>query len=400
MSPRRAGWIAATMWVLAVTAFVLAVVLAGLNPPISTAQESESAIEGALWLSTWVGFGLVGAIVVSRQPGNRIGWILCGITLGVGVAVFTSAYARFALVTEAGQWPLGAVAAWTATWAFFLPVILVVALVVLYPTGEPSRLGRWVLGAFLFVAAVDAVVYAIRPGPVEGDTPPNNPLGIPGTRPVLDSATEWAGNLLALLAVIAVIDAVRRFRRSAGAERLQFRWFLLAVAAFPVMFLVAGFLEEFVLGFAGFDPVVVVFALWGNGTAVAIGVAVTRHGLFEIDRIVSRTVSYTLVVVLLAAVYVGGVTGLTSLLPDQSRLVVAATTLLVAALFNPVRRRVQGWVDRRFNRSRYDTERVMDRFAGSLRDQVDSDEVVDGWVGVVSETMQPATVGVWVRQTP
>ncbi|MEX1133251.1 MAG: hypothetical protein WED83_00220 [Acidimicrobiia bacterium] len=397
MSARRAGWIAATMWMAGLTAFVLAVVLADLNPPISTVQESESAVEGALWLSTWVGFGLVGAIVVSRQPGNRIGWILSGVTLGVGVAVWASAYARFALVTEAGGWPFGAAAAWIATWAFFLPVVLVVVLVVLYPTGTPTRLGRWVLRAFLFVAAVDAVIYAIRPGPVEGDTPPDNPLGIPGTRPVLDSATEWLGNLLAFLAVIAVIDAVQRFRRSAGAERLQFRWFLLAVAVFPVMFLAAGFLEEFVFGVVGFDPVVIVFALWGNGTAVAIGVAVTRHGLYDIDRIVSRTVSYTVVVVLLVAVYVGGVTGLTSLLPDQSRLVVAATTLAVAALFNPVRRRVQGWVDRRFNRSRYDTQRVMDRFAGSLRDQVDSEEVVDGWIGVVSETMQPAAVGVWVR---
>ena len=397
MSARRAGWIAATMWVAGVTAFVFAVVLAGLNPPISTVQEAESAAEGALWLSTWVGFGLVGAIVVSRQPGNRIGWILSGVTLGVGVAVLASAYARFALVTEPGRWPFGSAAAWIATWAFFLPVVLVVLLVVLYPTGTPTRWGRWVLRAFLFVAAVDAVIYAVRPGPVEGDTPPDNPLGIAGTQPLLDSATEWLGNLLALIALIAVVDAVRRFRSSAGAERLQFRWFLLAVAVFPAMFLAAGFLEEFVFGVEGFDPVVIVFALWGNGTAVAIGVAVTRHGLFEIDRIVSRTVSYTVVVVLLAAVYVGGVTGLTSLLPDQSRLVVAATTLAVAALFNPVRRRVQAWVDRRFNRSRYDTQRVMDRFAGSLRDQVNSDEVVEGWVGVVSETMQPAAVGVWVR---
>ena len=311
--------------------------------------------------------------------------------------MLASAYARFALVTEAGRWPMGAAAAWTATWAFFLPAVFVVMLVVLYPTGTPTRLGRWVLRAFLFVAAVDALIYAIRPGPVEGDTPPDNPLGIRGTGPVLDSATEWVGNLLAFLALVAVIDAVRRFRRSVGAERLQFRWFLLAIAVFPVMFLAAGFLEEFVFGVEGFDPVVIVFALWGNGTAVAIGVAVTRHGLYDIDRIVSRTVSYTLLVVLLVAIYVGGVTGLTSLLPNQSRLVVAATTLAVAALFNPVRRMVQGWVDRRFNRSRYDTQRVMDRFAGTLRDQVDSTEVVAGWIGVVSETMQPAAVGVWVR---
>ncbi len=131
---------------------------------------------------------------------------------------------------------------------------------------------------------------------------------------------------------------------------------------------------------------------------VSIGVAVLRYRLYDIDRIVSRTVSYTVVVLLLAAVYVGAVTWLTTLLPDQSELVVAATTLVVATLFNPIRRRVQGWVDRRFNRSRYNTQRVMDGFAGSLRDQVDAAEVVDGWVGVVTETMQPASVAVWTRE--
>ena len=167
---------------------------------------------------------------------------------------------------------------------------------------------------------------------------------------------------------------------------------------FPVMWFGSIFLEEFGLGVEGFDPVVIGFALWGNGTAAAIGVAITRHGLYEIDRIISRTVSYAVVVGLLAAVYLGTLTWLTSLLPDRSQLVVAAATLGVAFLFNPLRRRVQGAVDRRFNRSRYDAQRVMDGFAGSLRDQVDSDEVVDGWVGVVSETMQPAAVGVWVRE--
>ena len=112
----------------------------------------------------------------------------------------------------------------------------------------------------------------------------------------------------------------------------------------------------------------------------------------------SRTVSYSLVVGFLAAVYMVGLTGMTLILPEQAQIEVAATTLAVAALFNPVRSRVQGWVDRRFNRSRYDIQRVMDRFAGSLRDQVDSEQVVDGWVGVVAETMQPAAVGVWLRR--
>jgi len=179
-------------------------------------------------------------------------------------------------------------------------------------------------------------------------------------------------------------------------ERLQIKWFL-----FAVLFVLAGILLQEALG----DLVTVPETLWGlmfglsiMTLPIAIGVAVLRYRLYEIDRIISRTVSYTVVVVVLAAIYVAAVTWLTSLLPDQSQLVVAATTLGVATLFNPLRRRVQIWVDRRFNRSRYDAQKVMNAFSGSLRDRVDPDGVVEGWVGAVSETMQPTTVGVWVRE--
>ena len=270
-------------------------------------------------------------------------------------------------------------------------------LVVMYPSGDPSRLGRGILRAFLIVTLADALVFAFRPGPVQGDTPPDNPLGIPGARDLLDPATEWLSTALAVIALVAVVDLVIRFRRSSGVERLQFRWFVLAMAAFPVMFLATGVLEDFVLGVEGFDPVVIVFALWGNGTAAAIGIAITRHGLYEINRVISRTVGYALVVILLAAVYLGAVTWLTSLLPDESDLVVAASTLGVAALFSPIRRLVLNRVDRRFNRSRYDAEKVMDEFTGSLRNVVDGPAVVNGWLEVVSETMHPTTAAVWVR---
>ncbi len=385
------------MWLTGVAMIVLAAVLTEMNPPISTTQAQESALEGAIWLSTWVGFGLVGALVVSSRPANRIGWLMCGITFGVGIDLLASEYARFALVTESGAWPFGGPAAWVATWGFLPVVALVMTLVVLYPSGDPSRFGRWILRAFLLVTLVDALVFALRPGPVVGDTPPDNPLGIPGARDLLDPATEWLGTALAVIALVAVVDLVIRFRRSSGVERLQFRWFVLAVAAFPVMFLATGVLEELVVGIQGFDPVVVAFALWGNGTAAAIGIAITRHGLYEINRVISRTVGYVLVVVVLGAGYLGALTWLTTLLPEQSQLAVAASTLAAAALFNPIRRLVLGRVDRRFNRSRYDAELVMDEFSGSLRNQVDGPEVVSGWIEVVSKTMHPASAGVWVR---
>jgi hypothetical protein len=397
MTQGRIRWVAWGTWLLGVVMIVVSAVLTEINPPISTTQPAESAVEGAIWLSTWVGFGLVGALIVSSRPRNRIGWIMCGITLAIGFDLFVGAYSTYALVTDPGRWPLGMAAAWVATWAFFPVVLLVAALVILYPSGVASRFGYRVFQALLAVVSLAFIVYAFRPGPVRGDTPPENPLGIPGIQQFTEPASEWLGTLLAAVAIVAVVDLVLRYRRSVGVERLQFRWFVLAVVAFPIMFLGAVFLEETVLGTDGFDPVVLAFALWGNGTAAAIGIAITRHGLFEIDRIVSRTVSYAIVITLLALVYVGGLAGLTTLLDTDSPLAVAGSTLAVAALFNPLRHRVQSLVDHRFNRSRYDAQRVMDRFTGSLRDEVDPDLVVGGWMSVVNETMKPAASGIWLR---
>ena len=309
-----------------------------------------------------------------------------------------SAYARYTLVTDPGNWPLGEAAAWIATWAFFPVLALVLTLVVVYPTGRPSRLGRWVLLTFLSVALVDMVVYAIRPGPVEGDTPPNNPLGIPGTGDMLDSMTGWLGTLLGVIALVALVDVFLRFRRSVGVERLQFRWFFIAIAMFPVMWFGSIFLEEFGLGVEGFDPVVIGFALWGNGTAAAIGVAITRHGLYEIDRIISRTVSYAVVVGLLAAVYLGTLPGSRLCYPidrnwwslpppwgspsSSTRFAAGYRVRWSVASTVPVMTRNGSWM-------------------GSPARCVIRSTATRWWTAgsvCVSETMQPAAVGVWVRE--
>lgn len=170
------------------------------------------------------------------------------------------------------------------------------------------------------------------------------------------------------------------------------KWLVLAFIVFLI-----GVLAEF----GGFQYSIVANVFLPAGfvlVPVSIGIAVTRYRLYEVDRILSRTVSYVVVVGLLAAVFFGVVTATSTLLDTSSDLVIAASTLAVAALFNPLRKRVQRGVDHRFNRSRYDHQLVMDRFAGSLRDQVDSQEVVDGWVGVVAQTMQPVSAAVWVRE--
>ena len=401
VNPRAATWIAWGMWLTGLAALAGSAVLALVNDPISTTQKPETPLEGALWLLSWVGFGLVGAIVVTRQPRNRIGWILCGITLQVGLSVFLPAYARYGLESTATDLPLASIAAWLGTWMFLVVTVLVVALVVLFPTGKTHTvLGRWALRAFMVLASVEAIAYALRPGPIEGDTPPNNPLGIPGTESFFDPIVEGLGTLLAFIAVLAAIDLVIRYRRSSGVERLQFRWFALAIAAFPILFLTAVVLEETLLGYEGVDPVVFVFALWGNGAAAAIGIAVTRHGLYEIDRLVSRTVSYAVVAVLLAGVFAAGIVGLQMLLPRSNDLAVAASTLVVAALFTPLRRRVQQVVDRRFNRRRYDAEHVVEGFTAKLHEVVDLETFDSDLEALVIQAMEPAVVSVWLKDQP
>jgi hypothetical protein len=195
-----------------------------------------------------------------------------------------------------------------------------------------------------------------------------------------------------VMAVPAIVALFVRLRRSTGVERQQLKWFLFAATSLALG-LISSF-DNFNLPQSLNDAIsaVTLSALW-----VAIGVAIVRYRLFEIDRIVSRTVSYAVVAGLLALVFFGVVTVLTTFLPTESDLAIAGSTLAVAAAFNPLRRRVQGQVDRRFNRARYDTERVMDQFAGELRDEVDSGEIIDGWLNAVVDTMQPAAVGVWVR---
>jgi hypothetical protein len=188
-----------------------------------------------------------------------------------------------------------------------------------------------------------------------------------------------------------------RYRRAKTVERLQLKWFLLACFSF-----VAALISELVLELLGIVDPPIVISVWIDVSMLAIPIAATlailRYRLFEIDRIISRTVSYAIVIVLLAMVYAVGLTALTSLLDTNSPLAVAGSTLAAAALFNPLRRRVQRGVDHRFNRTRYDAERVMDGFTGTLRDEVDPDWVVTGWVSVVNDTMHPASAGVWVRQ--
>jgi len=347
------------------------------------------ALEGGdrVWPIIWLVWAPVGYLILIKRPGNAVGTaaLLIGLCWGAG----------FGLVTLSAILESRPAAAWAElgnTILGVLPWLGIIWLLLVYPSGVLAGRPERVVGISLAVFGSTAVVgFAIDPAPMETTGMPS-PLAIPALGDVASAITGDRSFLVVMAFVLTAIGfLVIRWRRSTGVERLQYRWLLMGAAIFLLIMTVGQFLPED--NNAGY-----LWLVGGMAIPTAIGVAVLRYRLYDIDRLVSRTVGYVLVVGLLAAVFIGVVTAASSLLDTESDLAIAASTLAVAALFNPVRKRVQGWVDRRFNRSRYDAQKVMDRFSGSLRDQVDPGAVVEGWVGVVSETMQPVSAGVWVRE--
>ncbi len=321
-------------------------------------------------------FYSVAAVLVMKVPDNRLSWLLILVSFGLAVLGHLDGSPEGSLREVVGG---------LALFAVVLPGIGVF-IPLWFPTGtSPTPRWRWVgwmasLGVLGIVLGFTLVVY------VDGGGSDINSCASVG------SCSSIVGLILTLGSIVGGIAAlIIRWIRSEGVERLQMKWLVLAFVVFGI-----GAYAEF----GGFQYSVVANVFFPAGVAlipISIGTALLRYRLYEIDRILSRTVSYTMVVALLAGVFFGAVTLLTSILSTESDLVTAAATLLVAGMFNPMRKRIQGWVDRRFNRSRYDAQRVMDGFADSLRDGADGIEVTQGWIEVVSETMQPSAVGIWVR---
>ncbi len=339
-------------------------------------------------------FVAVGSLIIGKADSNRVGWVFALVGISILLSGVTGGLAdRGLLVFDA----IGG--------AFWLSWLAAVGLVVLwYPTGRPAS-SRWIWVQWLgfVLIGLTFVLYVFAEELCSEFSEPQgcigyvaNPIGVPA---VPNPEFGWiSGPLFAGVAVFllsSLASLVTRFRRARGVERLQLKWFLLACTVFAVAF--AGTISyEAWSGRASPFWLGILFQVAILAMPVTATLAILRYRLYEIDRIISRTVSYALVVGLLGLL----VAGVAAVAGSQFETpwVVAATTLGMAALFNPVRRRMQIWVDRRFNRSRYDAQRVMDEFAGSLRERVDADEVVEGWLGVVDSTMQPAAVGVWVRQ--
>lgn len=330
----------------------------------------------------------VGALLIVRYARNPIGWVLYVQATGMGFEEAAVGWAAAGL--PGAVWPV-----WVASWAWAPALVGVLVLLPLtFPDGHlPSQ--RWRPVVWLAAAGVAGFVVgnAFYPQPVPTGEP--NPAAWPGAAGVLD-ALRLAGAVLVAVSVgLAVTAAVRRFRASRGVERTRLKWFAFGAVLAGVGLITMGVLYE-----SGYSTAAkVVMGTASAALPVAIALAIFRYRLYEIDKIVSRTVTYAVVAGLLAAVFASMSIGLPRVigLPEDNTLLVAASTLAVAALFNPLRHRVQAVVDRRFNRSRYDAQQTVDAFAARLRDEVGLDQLSSELLGVVGRTMEPAAASLWLR---
>jgi hypothetical protein len=358
-----------------------------LGAGIASLAISESIDTLAGFLFAAVCSVAVGAILIVKAPGNRVGQLALAAGSAWIVYTFGIAYGQAALSAAPGAMPGAYVFGWAGSWAGALFPLGVATLILCFPTGKPVGWWRVMLFGHL-VALASTMIGAVLLWGL--------PLSTLVDSIQISEVSAYRfvdiGFILGFfLTVPATLSVVARYRRAEMVERQQIKWLLAATCLFAVSFLIGVFTGD------RSEAVWWVNSVALAGMPVAILFAVLRYRLYEIDRIISRTVGYLLVVALLGVLFFAAVTTLGSVFPAESPLAVAGSTLAVAALFNPLRRRVQEWVDRRFNRARYDARRVMERFAGSLQGRVDSQEVVEGWLGVVSATMQPASISVWVR---
>jgi hypothetical protein len=392
---RRPGVLAWALWALVVLGLAAGFWLEGLLRRAGRADALNTAVGPTV---ATVSAATVGAVLAARRPRHPVGWLLLAFALFLAANGVAGGYAPYGLQARPGGLPA---AAWVA---MYYPATALVAfaclglVLLLVPTGSPPS-PRWRWWAWLMAGALAILLLAMPLAPRPPDSryhAVDNPLDL---RP-FDGALLLVNRAALAVTVLGILvgagSLVVRFRRARGVERQQLRWVVLAAALTGV-----GMLASVVLVAAGNE----VLVGWVGGVCLvflplAIGAAVLRYRLFDLDRIISRTLAYGLLTVLLGLGYAGVVLGLGRLLPQGSSLVVAGATLAVAGVFQPARRRVQAAVDLRFNRRRYDAAQTIAAFSARLREEVDLDTLTGELLAVVEQTMQPTQASLWLRPQP
>jgi hypothetical protein len=374
----------------------LAVMLLLGSTVIYAAGGSGVSISVFIWVIALV-FSAIGGLIATRHPGNAIGWIFLSVGVSAGLAEVAHAYADYWVGGNGGSEALAKTAAWYGSLSW-IPFILVPAtfLLLLFPDGHlPSARWRPIAWCAALGIVGGFVTQGLTPGPLEDYPQLMNPYGV--TSSLLDPFT--ALSFLAMIVGIggSAVSLIVRFRRATGEQRLQIKWLALTGAIVAVIFPLALVLWD-VWGEAVSNAAIMLSVL---GLPLAAGVAILRYRLYDIDVVINRTLVYGALTVILAATYLGSVLVLQLLLnglTGDSGLAVAASTLAVAALFRPARARIQGIVDRRFYRRKYDAGRTLTAFSARLRDEVDLEALTAELRTVVDEAMQPSHVSLWLRE--
>lgn len=397
-STRRLAWAAFLLWVL----FLVASVALDLatKPIPGTPGPADP-----WFVFIPASFAIVAILILARQPRNRIGWIL--MVIGLAWVVPLDTYGGFAYSRGLPGGPLF-LALSGPTW---VPPIGLMGTVLLlrFPNGELLS-PRWKKVEWLAATAIAVTVVAILFGSEDlgevGYPGLANPLGIEVLEPVLNALQVFL-LLIPITIAASAISLILRFRRSSGMERLQMKWLTSSAAAVAIIYLVA-ILLSLNSAWGGATTPTWMLILQNTSFAsfalipIGIGFAILRYRLYDIDLVINKTLVYGMLTALLAAIYVGSVVGLGALaraVTDQrgNSLVIAASTLAVAAMFRPARRRIQAFIDRRFYRRKYDAARTLETFSARLRDEVDLDSLTGELLGVVRNTMQPVHVSLWIR---
>jgi hypothetical protein len=390
MTQRPAALVAWTLWLVALGLSALAIVFLALSASTPIPPRFGPRGADAIFAVT---AATVGAVIALRRTHNPVGWLFLAAGLGYAVAAFAYEYAVYAVLTHPGS-VLGPEAAWVANWIWPPALGALASMVLVFPSGRLLSPGsRW--RPMVWAAAG----IALSPGPLDEFAVVRNPFGLEDAAPMVGLVTVVGMLAFGLALLAAGVSLMLRLHRARGEERQQLKW--LAYAALLAAAAATGSIVSYLLfGTTPWLLAALVVAAF-DMIPIAAGIAILRHRLYDIDRLINRTLVYGLLTALLGAAYAatvllcgqlfGGVGG------NPPSWAVAGATLAVAALFQPARRRIQSAVDRRFNRRKYNTAQTIDAFSARLRDEIDLDTLSAELLAVVDQTMQPTAASLWLR---